>query len=527
MRQHNAILALAMGICLFEVTPTLAATSSTNSDANLASEIEKITAQQAELQQEVTTLKSELRQVRQQKIQAQQQLAAQRGNTTATGTNVPVERVVSAKDSGQTQAAENLIGRPVITSPYLNLTSAYDASDLIIYESPINQDLTLLEQRKTLQKELGGESELPSFSRPLVTISGKLEAQSVYQSPFSGQDQSNFDLSGAELDVLGEVSPWAMGYMSIQYNNAPLDQNLTGSGNPISNSNLFLNRGFVTIGNLAASPIYLTAGQMYVPFGSYSSYMLSNPVTKSLGRINTRAAELGLAKDGVYTSLFAFNGASTVNNSTVIDNFGGNLGYKFSNLGHNGDISGDFAVAIINNTTDAQGVQNTGGSSFEGFSQSSATENLQRLVPGIDVRGYLSNTKFYGLAEAVLTTRAYAPQDMSFNGEGAQPMAGHAEVGYITKILQKPTVFTLGFDATSQALAMGLPNHSYIATVNTSIWKNTIEALEFRHDVNYSNGDTAGGLCDNPDVSGAVMFCPVTVAGSTQNSVIAQLGVYF
>lgn len=536
MKQFNKILALAISACLLETTTSFAAANTSNSsESNLASAIQKITEQQAELQREITMLRGELAQVKKEKAQAQQQLVASKrsykpgASATKSSNTMPVQRVTSSKEEAEDKGIENLIGRPVITSPYLNMTSAYDASDLIVYQSPINEDLFFLKQRRALMKELGAENLLPSFSRPIVTLSGKVETQAVFISPHDAQDQSNFDLSGAELDVLAEVSPWALGYLSIQYNNAPLDQNLTGSGNPISNSQLFVNRGFITIGNLDKSPLYLTMGQMYVPFGSYSSYMVSNPVTKSLGRINTRALEFGFAKSGVYASIYGFNGASTVDNSTIIDNFGSNLGYKFSGFGKKNNISGDFAVGIINNTTDAQGVQNTGGSSFQGFSQSSATESLVRQVPGIDLRGYLSNDKIYGLAEAVLTTRAYSPLDMTFNNVGAHPMAGHVEAGYIFEAWKKPTAFSLAYDVTSEALAIGLPRESFTAVINTSIWKNTIEALEFRHDINYAATDFASGQCQTTDSAGNTMItvCPVTSTGGSQNSVIAQLGIYF
>ena len=69
--------------------------------------------------------------------------------------------------------------------------------------------------------------------------------------------------------------------MSIDFDNAPLRNPLTlGSGNPINNSRLFLQRAFFTIGNLDTSPIYFSMGQMFVPFGDYTTYQLSNPVTK-------------------------------------------------------------------------------------------------------------------------------------------------------------------------------------------------------------------------------------------------------
>ena len=39
------------------------------------------------------------------------------------------------------------------------------------------------------------------------------------------------------------------------------------------------------------------------------------------------------------------------------------------------------------------------------------------------------------------------------------------------------------------ALALGMPAQRWSAVLNTSIWRNTLESLEFRHDINYAKSN--------------------------------------
>ncbi len=107
---------------------------------------------------------------------------------------------------------------------------------------------------------------------------------------------------------------------------------------------------------------------------------------------------------------------------------------------------------------------------------------------------------------------------MMFNGRGARPQAMDAELYYNFHVFNKPTVFSVAYDKSWEALALGVPEQRYIATLMTSIWRSTIEQIEFRHDVNYGMGDTA---------SGASIVTPATAKGGVSNTVTAQIGIYF
>ena len=58
-------------------------------------------------------------------------------------------------------------------------------------------------------------------------------------------------------------------------------------------------------------PLYLTAGQFYMPFGRYSSAMVSDPYTKVLGRTLARGIELGYTQQSTnsfHAEVYGFQG---------------------------------------------------------------------------------------------------------------------------------------------------------------------------------------------------------------------------
>lgn len=407
-------------------------------------------------------------------------------------------------------------GITVTTSPLLGLRSAYDASDLVVNISTMNEDLRLLQQREKLETQLLSEHVRPLWAdRSLIELSGALESQGVFRHPFSGNASSDIDLTRAEFDTLAFFSSSVLGLLSMSYDNSPLPANIQGAGQREANSRIFLRRGFVTVGELGITPFYFSIGQMFIPFGIYTSEMLSSPMTQSIGQTNQRTALLGFYDEGLYSSIYAFHGNTTSNS---INNGGANLGYQYNGDKFSANVGGGYLI----NLADSLGLQSTGNpipNSFQGFGLDSSTENIAHKVSGVDAHGELDIGKLTLLAEYVGSAGSFATQDLSYNGDGARPQAVHLEGDYSIKAFDKwPTIFTLAYGRSWEALGVNVPKDSYVAEVNTSFWKNTIETIELRHDINYSSSDT---------FSGEGFPVPVNSSGGTQTTVIAQLGAYF
>lgn len=529
MKRSNKLLALALGACLFETTPSFAAVESTESQqARLEEAIQKVNSQTEALRAEIKQLKAELAEVKKEKRVSRHR--SEKARVTPPAAETSTAEIAPRKNYTPYSllSIPQLNMMPVITGPLPAGSADLDPSAFISFQNGMSQGLFYLQQQKALETKLG-DIPPPYAERPQLTLSGKLEALGSIQSPASGPTNSSIDLVTAELEAFAQVSQWASGFLAITYNNALLDPVLNGSGNPTNNSNFFLNRGFLTIGNLKKSPIFFSAGQMYAPFGDYVSNMLTNPLTKVLGRSVTRAAQLGFAKDDFDASVYAFDGAANIGNN-MVNKWGANAHYKL----HLGKTLVALGGGFINDISDSQGAQLTGAplnsGLFGGFSQTPATETLMHYVPGADLSLLIARGPFYFATEGITGTRPYDPRDMSFNGRGAEPKAAHFEVGYNFNTFGKKSIFNVAYGRTWDALAIALPQESYIATYSISIWKNTVQIFEFRHDVNYAATDTSTGACSFTDPQGRVFTtCPGPLDGSggSTNTFLVNFGVYF
>jgi hypothetical protein len=415
------------------------------------------------------------------------------------------------------------LGSTVTTSPFLGLRSAFDASDLIVNLPTMNEDLRFLKEEVLIEKKLKDYCiELPD--RPIIELGGKIEGIFFAQDDWKfGPTVTDIDIGSARLDVLVRVCKFVHAFMAFSMdpstfnllNNANLDIQLTGSGSRIFNSRVFISRSFVTVGNLDCSPLYLTVGQMFVPFGRYASNMVTSVLTLQLARINERALLLGYYKNGFYASVYGFKGPSTVSGPGV--NAGGvNIGYEKKWAKNSLNIGAGY----VGNIADATGFQVTGNSvGFPGFALHKGNEFLERRVPAADVHAEISVGKFTVFAEYVAALSRFDILDLRFNCLGAKPTASNFELAYNFKMATCPASLAVGYGETTEALALGLARSSFITTFNISIWKNTIESLEYRHDTNYNSHDFCGGASCHPD-------CLPSVGGS-RNTYTAQLGVYF
>ena len=82
----------------------------------------------------------------------------------------------------------------------------------------------------------------------------------------------------------------------------------------------------------------------------------------------------------------------------------------------------------------------------------------------------------------------------------------------------------MSYGHTSDSYGLNLPQDRFLVGMNTSIWRDTIQSIEFRHDSNYGGSTTAAGR-----VAAGALAVPVTTPGlgGTSNTLTAQFTAYF
>ena len=405
-------------------------------------------------------------------------------------------------------------GTPVITAPYLGSRPAFSGSDYIVNISSINRDIRLMEQRRQLYRAYQGMG-YPTPNTPIIALSGKVEPIGSIGDSYTRDVTADWNLGSAELDASSALNSTVQGYISLAYDPAPP----SFSGQRIANSTFGLGMGFVNIGNLDKSPYYFTAGQLFVPFGRFSSAMISAPLTMIMGRTKARPFILGYKSQGAsgpFAAIYGFKGDTTLDNSGV---GGVNIGYIYNTRYTAGEIGASFISSIDN----AGGLQANGArqGNFAGFASFVHGSEAVKTIPAAGVHGTLRFAS-YNLTAEWVGSRTFRAQDLSFNGHGAQLQALQLEAGKTFMLFNRPSSFALGFQWSKEALALRLPERRFSALYNISIWKDTVESLEYRRDLDYGLNQFANGSAPPGVVN-------TNTIGTNQaaNTVLAQIGVYF
>lgn len=407
-----------------------------------------------------------------------------------------------------------IAGTPVVASPYLGDRPAFDGSDYIVNISSINRDIRLMQQRRKLYRAYKNMG-YPIPDRPIIALSGKAEPVGMINSNYVGGTNVDLTLGSSELDVAAALNQNVEAYIAIAYDASPPEV-----GPRINNSAFNLNMGFVNIGNLDKTPFYFTAGQLYVPFGRYSSSMISSPVTLDMARTKTRPFILGYKSQdetGPFISTYIYRSDTTLGRAGV---GGVNAGYSYAF----DEIRGEVGASYISSINDAAGMQSTAANpgTFGGFGSLLNGNESVRKTQAVDVYGNLGYDRFNFAAEWVGAIEAFRAQDLSFNGRGAQPQALQTEIDVTFKAFNRPSSIGVGYQWTKDALALNLPEQRFIGVFNISIWKDTVESIEYRHEIDYGPNQFANGAAP-----AGVINAPTLGTGGTSDTVSAQIGVYF
>lgn len=522
---------LVVGLCVLGVisVPAFAAAHQQN--------VEQLAKEVAALQKQVNVLQAKLQDNDQEEAAPSTKKMARhaskhhtaRQNTSSStdeNANAPIAGISTLPTSGATYIPVDVDvpGQSFVSSgPYIGVPLQFSGSNLIVNTPSVNQDVALLKVRKNIHERLEklGVAEVSDHAH--VLLSGVVEGQAYYQNIGGGPNTTNIDLTNVTLDayVLGP-SDWLSSLISLTYDNSSGAASGSFASNSIQlNSRVFVNQAFFTVGNFSGSPFYGTVGQYYVPFGTYGTNMVSSPLTKLLARVKARAILLGYqpqVANSPYASAYIFPGDTHAGTTSRVNNGGINLGYHFTKNQFSGDIGG----GVIANIADSVGMQDVGNSAsnFNGFGglNGTGTERIAHRVPAYNLRAILDfGNEFDFLGEFITSSTAFNQNDLTMDNHGARPKALNTELTYSFQSFSRPTAIAIGYGMTKDALALQLPAQRYSMTINTSIWKDTLQSLEFRHDVNYAQSAFA---------TGSTIAAPQQ-SGQPNDAITAQFDVYF
>ena len=338
-----------------------------------------------------------------------------------------------------------------------------------------NHELT--ERVKKLEEKVGlGDLAGSWFER--ITISGVVEVEAGFEDyeAAGGDDEESSDLSLAtvELGVDAIINQHVSGHVLFLYEDG---------------EDICVDEGFILLEGGDELPLYLRAGEFYVPFGNFESNMISDPLTLEVGETRETAIEVGFENTGFYGGIYGFNGdVDKDGEDSEIDNFGLMVGYGMENDAFCLDVG----VGYINNLIDSDGLSDALDEMRDELDGDESLE-LRDYVDGINVHAILGFGPITLIGEY---TAALDDIELNyFDGtvdtvETLEKLnAWNVEVGYTFAVGEKEAVIALGCQGTDN---MGdvLPETRILASVGYGIFENTALALEYLHD-EYENDDEA------------------------------------
>ena len=307
-----------------------------------------------------------------------------------------------------------------------------------------------------------------------ISLSGAVEVELSKGETYAGANTSDIALATVAIGLDAKV-------------NKRTDVRITLLHEDDDTENFVVDEGFITIADADKTPLYFSAGRLYVPFGHYDTNALSDPLTLDMGETQEAALMLGYEKNGVYASIYAFNGET--NKAPATDNEAEQMGLNLGYVMETERMSMDVGMGYMSSISDSDGVS--------GSANMNNNASLTDYVAGMSIHLTYTRGAFNFFAEYLGATDKFAATELAFNGTGAEPSTYNIEVGYTFDMNGDESTAAVSVQGSDEALALGMPEQRYIAALSTAIMENTALAFELKHDVDYAVAD--GGTDNSAD----------------------------
>jgi hypothetical protein len=327
-----------------------------------------------------------------------------------------------------------------------------------------------------LDSKQAGADSAPVWYRN-IEIAGLIEVEASHLSPYEGDSESDIVLATAELGIRSQVNDWVEAGISFLYEQDETD--------------LEVDTAYLTLGNTDASPLFLTAGQVYVPFGVYETNLVSDPLTLDIGEARETALQLGFEQSGFSGSLYVFNGDNNVKDRDRIDGWGANLGFAQEH----DDRAWSVGVGYINDLGDSDTLHESLNDTRVGAAELDPSLSLDptERTGGWTLNAAANLGPFSLIGEYLSATDRFDPVSLGFKDGGARPSAWNIEAGYSFTLLGRESVAAVAYQGTREALALELPKERWLLGWSIEMFDRTSLGLEWARDRDYGAHDGGTG----------------------------------
>ncbi len=310
-----------------------------------------------------------------------------------------------------------------------------------------------------------------TVAAPSVEVHGLLEADAFMVNDYAGGSTTDIILSTMSLNIDATLNSMVDGHIAFLYEEDATDPPA-------------LDEGYLNIAMGRSST--LSAGRMFVPFGSSETGMLSFPLVQLMGETSESVMMYGTEDRGLAASVYVFNGdaeeAAAVNDDTL--SYGVHLGMA---------QEGRFAAGVgyISNLADSNTFQELDGVGL------GTPGMIDAPVGGINAYLSWNAGVFTLIAEHVSAQSNFIAGD--FNGllaADAKPSANHVELIFEGG---RGSTLALSYQTTAEAAFTGLPETAMGVTLSSEVMNGASVGLEYMSMDDYAVVD--GGTGKSADMT--------------------------
>jgi hypothetical protein len=220
---------------------------------------------------------------------------------------------------------------------------------------------------------------------------------------------------------------------------------------------------------------------MVLPFGNYSSHMISDPLTLEIGEAHESALEVGFESGGLRASVFAFNGVSDQNkaDNDVVDDFGLSLSYVINSDSMNLDVGIDY----LNNMAETDGI--------EGAVTTLGT--VEEHTAAMALHAIINIDKLDIIVEYVTASDDFNTADLGFNGGKAKPSASNIELAYTMNMGGRDVTVAVAHQTSADIDGSALPESRHMISASTTLADAVAFTVEYTSANDYEIADGGTG----------------------------------
>ena len=277
-----------------------------------------------------------------------------------------------------------------------------------------------------------------------VEISGVLEGGGRLQRTPTVVAVQRYLVGHRRLGIAAQINDWVAGEITLLKKD---------------DTDLEVDVATITIAD-PDGPWFVSAGQQYVPFGTYETNLVSDPLTLEIGGTRETAPSSAASINGFVGGLYVFNGDLARRGEDQIDAFG-----AFAGFSHEGENHG-FAVNLgyISDIGDADGLQDT------------IQDNISIAV--VDYDDHVAGSRWTRKSppghsrsspKYTTTVDSFQANELAFNAAGAQPSAFNAEARYSFTLVGRDATMAVAYQETDEAVALGLPEKRVAVALSVDV----------------------------------------------------------